>query len=159
MTHTPTARLLAPLLGALALAAGSAHADSVANSSLSAHTQECGACHMAYQPGLLPAASWQRLLANLPKHFGADASVDAATLATLKPWFEANAGSFKKVARNPVAPPDDRITRSAWFEREHREVTANVWKRPAIHSPANCSACHAGADKGNFSEHNVRIPQ
>ena len=26
---------------------------------LAAYQQECSACHMAYPPGLLPAASWQ----------------------------------------------------------------------------------------------------
>ena len=25
-----------------------------------AYQEECGGCHFAYQPGLLPAASWQR---------------------------------------------------------------------------------------------------
>ena len=43
------------------------------------YQQECAACHLAYPPGLLPAASWQRLMSNLPRHFGTDASLDAAT--------------------------------------------------------------------------------
>jgi hypothetical protein len=30
---------------------------------------------------MLPAASWQRLMGNLPRHFGTDASLDAATTA------------------------------------------------------------------------------
>lgn len=28
------------------------------------YRQTCGQCHMVYHPGLLPAASWRRLLAN-----------------------------------------------------------------------------------------------
>jgi len=47
------------------------------------YQQECAACHLAYPPGLLPAASWQRPMGNLPKHFGTEASLDATTLQTL----------------------------------------------------------------------------
>ena len=45
---------------------------------LPAYVQECGSCHVPYPPGLLPNESWQRLMANLPQHFGTDASLDAA---------------------------------------------------------------------------------
>ena len=31
------------------------------------YNEECGACDMAYPPGLLPAKSWQRLLNSHPK--------------------------------------------------------------------------------------------
>ncbi|MCF8066684.1 MAG: diheme cytochrome c, partial [Desulfarculaceae bacterium] len=34
------------------------------------YKEQCGACHMPYQPPLLPAASWGRILALLPEHFG-----------------------------------------------------------------------------------------
>jgi hypothetical protein len=37
---------------------------------LAKHREECAACHSAYPPGMLPAASWQRVMANLPRHFG-----------------------------------------------------------------------------------------
>ena len=107
------ATLAATLAAALAagLPAAPARADRVAMPQLPAYQQECAACHMAYPPGLLPAASWQRLMGTLPKHFGTDASVDAATLKTLSDHLAANAGSFKKVARDPSPPPEDRIGR------------------------------------------------
>ena len=70
-------------------------------------------------PGLLPAASWQRLIDNLPRHFGTDASLDAATAKELSTWLAAHAGTDKRARE---APPEDRITRSAWFIREHDEV-------------------------------------
>jgi len=57
------------------------------------------------------------------------------------------------------APPEDRITRTPWFVREHREVSATTWKLPAVKSAANCGACHQGADQGDFSEHSVRVPR
>ncbi|MEK8050887.1 diheme cytochrome c [Ideonella sp. DXS22W] len=157
---------LLPAAAALAAAAlalpGAARADesrSAAVPLLPAYKQECSACHVAYPPGLLPAASWQRLMTNLPCHFGTDASVDAATLKELSGWLSANAGTAKRVRRDPTPPPDDRITRSAWFQREHREVSAATWKLAAVKSPSNCAACHTRADQGSFNEHDIRIPR
>lgn len=157
--HTPW-RTVA-ILAALALSGAAAHADDSRSSVplLPAYKQECAACHVAYPPGLLPAASWQRLMTNLPQHFGTDASLDAATLKTLSDWLAANAGTSKRVRRDPAPPPDDRITRSAWFQREHREIAAATWKLAAVKSPSNCAACHTRADQGAFNEHDIRIPR
>jgi hypothetical protein len=141
------------------LLAGAVQADRVAISALPAYQAECAACHMAYPPGLLPAASWQRLMSNLPKHFGSDASVDAPTLKLLSDHLAANAGTFKKVARDPAPPPEDRISKAPWFVREHHEVDTATWKRKAVGSASNCAACHVNAAQGSFSEREIRIPQ
>jgi len=129
-------RSLRLVAGALALAAaGTTLADYQAGARvplLPAYQQDCAACHLAYPPGLLPAASWRRLMGKLPRHFGTDASVDAATLKQLSGWLEANAATYKKVARDPTPPPQDRISKAAWFVREHDEVPAATWARPAI---------------------------
>ncbi len=123
-----------------------------------AFQQECGACHLAYPPALLPAASWQRLMDGLPQHFGTDASLDAATRQEIGAWLAAHAGTFKKVAREGT-PPQDRISRANWFVREHHEVDAATWSRPAIKSASQCSACHTQAEQGDFSERQIRIPR
>jgi hypothetical protein len=164
MNSSPHSRRLSrlSLFGLLAIGPllQAAHADEgrtarpVAN--LPAYQQECTACHQAYPPGMLPAESWQRVMGGLKTHFGVDASLDAATLKTLTPWLVANAGTWKRVSE---PPPQDRITRSAWFERKHREIAAAVFKRPAIGSASNCKACHTASDQGDFNEHNVRIPR
>jgi nitrate/TMAO reductase-like tetraheme cytochrome c subunit len=120
------------------------------------HQQECSSCHVAYPPGLLPAASWARLMSNLGKHFGTDASLDAASTQEIGTWLKANAGTGRHGSEEP---PQDRISKAKWFVRQHDEVSAGTWKRASIGSPSNCSACHAGAAKGNFSEHEVRIPK
>jgi hypothetical protein len=120
------------------------------------YKQECAACHVAFPPGMLPVDSWRRLLSNLPHHYGTDASLDAATVNELATWLSANAGTYKRVRE---APPEDRITRSAWFIRKHDEVPGALWTRPAVKSAANCSACHTQADQGDFNEHTVRIPR
>jgi hypothetical protein len=113
---------------------------------------------MAYPPGLLPAASWQRLMGSLGKHFGTDASLDAASVREISGWLKSNAGTYKRVSEEP---PQDRITQSAWFLRKHRadEVSPAVWKRASVGSASNCVACHAGAAQGNFNEHDVKIPK
>lgn len=120
------------------------------------YRQECGACHVPYPAGMLPKASWQRLMDNLPRHYGTDASLDPATVKQLSGWLAAHAGTYKRVAE---PPPEDRITRSAWFVREHDEIAGATWKLPAVKSPANCTACHTQADQGDFNEHNVRLPR
>lgn len=120
------------------------------------YTQECASCHVAYPPVLLPSTSWHRLMGNLSRHYGADASVDPATQKELSAWLAANAGSSRRLREEP---PQDRVTRSAWFLREHDEVPARTWKLPTVKSPSNCVACHARAEQGAFNEHNVRIPR
>ena len=123
---------------------------------LPAYQQECASCHSAYPPGMLPRPSWSRIMGGLDKHYGTDASIDEPTVRQIAAWLDANAGTYKRTGTE--APPQDRITRSAWFERKHRRLDAPVWKLPSVKSAANCAACHTGADQGDFSDHSLRIP-
>lgn len=120
-----------------------------------AYTQECASCHLAYPPSLLPARSWQRLMDGLDKHYGSDASLDAATLQQIERWLRAHAGTTKRVSEEP---PQDRITRSAWFERKHRKIDRSVWQLASVKSAANCAACHTGADRGDFDDDRLKFP-
>jgi hypothetical protein len=95
-------------------------------------------------------------MGQLERHYGSDASLDAVQIQQISTWLQAHAGTYKRVRETP---PDDRITRSVWFVRKHREVEASVWKRASIKSPAQCIACHRQADRGNFEEEQVRIPK
>ena len=122
---------------------------------LPAYVQECGACHVPFAPGLLPATSWRRLMAGLGRHFGSDASLDEATARTLADWLQANAGSGRRAAESPK---DDRINQGAWFQREHREVQSRFGSA-AIKSAADCAACHTRATEGRFGEREIRIPR
>ena len=105
---------------------------------------------------MLPAASWQRVMAGLATHYGSDASLDTATVNQISVWLNANAGTGRRVRE---APPEDRITRSDWFLRKHHEVAPGVFLRPSIRSAANCAACHAGAERGDYDDDGVRIPR
>ena len=118
------------------------------------YQQECGACHVAYPPTLLPANSWRRVMAALPKHFGVDASLDGVSHAQIAAWLAANVGVSR---RGREEPPQDRITRAAWFVHEHGEIATSTWKSPQVKSAANCAACHTQANQGAFDERDVRI--
>ena len=130
-----------------------------------AYQTECGACHLAYPPELLPARSWTRLMGGLDDHFGQNAELDAAEQATMTRWLERNAAehSSRSIARRVVRDSEGqtplRISELRFIKREHDEVSPQVWRRPAVGSVANCAACHRGAEKGSFSEHDIRIPR
>lgn len=137
--------------------AGLAHADSPQRvQPLPKYQQECAACHLAYPPGMLPAASWKRLMGSLDKHYGTDASLDEASVREISGWLQTHAGTYKRVSEEP---PQDRITRSQWFVRKHSEVDPQIWKQAAVKSAANCAACHTAADKGSFRESEIQFPK
>ncbi len=54
--------------------------------------KECGACHMAFQPGFLPARSWTRMMGSLSDHFGEDASLPDDKTEIISAYLTANAG-------------------------------------------------------------------
>lgn len=138
---------------------GAAHADSdrlLPRDTPPVYHQECASCHTAYPPALLPARSWQRVMSTLDKHYGTDASLDAATRRQLDTWLQAHAGSGKRAR---TEPPQDRVTRSVWFERKHRKIDPAVWQLTSVKTPANCGACHPGADRGNYDDDELRVPE
>ncbi len=118
------------------------------------YVEECGSCHVPYPAHGLPASSWRALMAGLDRHFGNDASLAPAQADAIRGWLLAGAGTRPA---DPAAPL--RLTRAPWFVREHREVPAPLWRSPAVKSAANCAACHRGAERGVFSEHDVRLPR
>jgi len=126
-------------------------------STLNAKMQsECGGCHMAFPPGLLPASSWTQLMTGLDKHFGTDASLPPQDTREITDYLVKHASNRWSSSAAPL-----RITDTQWFKAKHNsgEIAPAVWKRESVKSPSNCMACHSGADKGNFDEHSVKIPK
>ena len=145
---------LMPFLAVLAMPVSAAKMTMPSDAPKS-YEAECASCHMAYPPGLLGQKNWQSMMSGLDKHFSTDASLEVKTQAEITQWLIKNAATREKYA---AFAPENRITKTAWFIRQHDEVRVDVWKRTGVKSAANCSACHADAVKGDFDEDRVRIP-
>ncbi|MCE5180923.1 MAG: diheme cytochrome c [Betaproteobacteria bacterium] len=127
---------------------------------------ECSSCHTLYHPGLLPERSWSKIMSGLDRHFGENAGLDPLAQKEIAEFLVANSAdhaqnrrSAKIAQSTPAQSTPLRISETPWFVRKHDEVRNDVWKRPKIGSPANCTACHNGADKGDFAEARIKIPR
>jgi len=119
------------------------------------YAKECGSCHVAFPPHMLPAASWKKMMAGLDRHFGQNAELDPDVRATIEGWLVERAGTGRRMESGEPL----RITELGWFRRKHREVPAGAATRPEVKSMANCTACHPGAERWDFDEDRVKIPR
>jgi len=130
------------------------------------YKQECSGCHYAYQPGLLPARSWEKIMKNLDNHFGDNAELSKEDTLKLTNYAVKNASDnsnykrSKKIHRSisknetPI-----RITEVAYIKRKHRELSRrHLADNPEVKTLGNCQACHTKIDKGSFSEREINIP-
>lgn len=121
--------------------------------------EECGSCHLAFAPAMLPASSWQRMMGELKNHFGDDASVDAAVAKRITDYLVANAAdsagrrySDKLLRGVSLASAPQRITELPKWVSEHRKVPDWEWKHKDVRTRANCTACHADAERGSYDD-------
>jgi hypothetical protein len=141
-------------------------ASRVATADNPVYREECGSCHMAYPPGLLPARSWDRIMNGLNDHFGDNAGLDAATKAEITRYLSANSADRSEYRHSRrllrTLAPDSvplRITETPYIRHEHNELPAQaVAENPDVRSLSNCNACHTQAEQGSFSESEIRIP-
>ena len=131
------------------------------------YINECGSCHTAYAPGLLPVRSWRKMMGELGNHFGEDASLEEPQRLEILKNLELLAADGSQAnmrmrringAIAPSAAPQ-RVSETGYFKYMHDEVPAYIWKRKKIGSLANCIACHTRANEGRYGEREVRIPQ
>lgn len=120
------------------------------------YKQECGSCHIPYPLALLPKESWVEIMNGLQKHYGTDASLSQQEMMQISSWLNGHAGTYKRVKEGP---PENRITKSDWFEKKHRKISSREFLSPAVKSPSNCNACHKNAEQGNFDDDKVHIPK
>ena len=126
---------------------------------------ECGACHVAYHPTLLPARSWARLMAGQERHFGESLGLDPRVAGEILNFLRNNAAETRlteaayKIGRS-IAPRETpvRITATPYWIGKHRKIADAVWRKPEVGSRANCSACHADAERGTFADGAIRAP-
>jgi hypothetical protein len=118
---------------------------------------ECAACHIAFPANFLPKRSWSAIMADLPNHFGEDASLDAATKTEIEDYLQQNAADARGTPRwlksLPATEAPLRISEFPWFQHEHgSRLIARAEADPAIGSISNCVACHKGAERGHFDD-------
>ena len=131
-----------------------------------AYQEECGSCHFAYQSGLLPARSWEKVMDGLADHFGDNAELDADVQKKLTDYLVINSAdksSYRRSQRLLRSLPADqaptRITELPYFKHEHREIRPNlITGNKEVGSLSNCQACHRTADTGSYSEREINIP-
>jgi cytochrome b len=129
---------------------------------LPAHSAECGACHWAYHPSLLPAASWQRIMAGLDDHFGEDARLAPAKAAAIGGWLTGHAAESwdtlpaqRLRTVNPLQPL--RITATPFWKKRHGHLEPAVF-RSVKGGSGNCAGCHGDADRGTFNFRTINLP-
>jgi hypothetical protein len=127
------------------------------------YKETCGECHFAYQPELLPSASWLKILNQLDDHFGDEVELDPDTIKTISDYLKTNgaenssAKRSKKIMRSLGNQIPMRITDIPYIREKHHELNPAVFKRESIGSLANCTACHITAEKGIYDDDDVEI--
>ena len=128
--------------------------------------EECGSCHLAFHPSLLPARSWKKLIADQEQHFGEDLALDEPTRAALLAFAASNAAeqhateaAFKIHGSVKAEDTPLRITQTPYWIKKHRDIAASDWLLPQVKSKMNCAACHQDAEAGTFEDAAMRIPR
>lgn len=130
------------------------------------YQEECGSCHFAYPPGLLPGNSWQRIMNQLEQHFDDNAELEADVQQKLTDYllrYSADNSSYRRSMRimrsTTVNNAPIRITQLPYFLHEHNEIPQRMIKgNKKVGSLSNCDACHQRAAQGYFSEREIKIP-
>jgi hypothetical protein len=131
------------------------------------YNKECGSCHMAYQPGLLPPHAWAQIMTPgaLSNHYGDDASLSeelrkeiSAVLGIDSPDLALQGNPLDQGA-DAAAGELPRISTTASFRQEHDKIPARLVKdNPKVGSLSQCNACHRGAADGDYNERSIDIP-
>jgi len=130
------------------------------------YQRECGGCHFAYQPGLLPGQDWESIMDSLLEHYGDDASLDELQATEIRSYLLDNAANRASLSRSRAFSAGSdagdglpRITTTRYFRREHSEIPSRIVRGNAqVGNFSNCQACHRTADAGIYNEHQVVIP-
>jgi len=142
------------------------HKDSKAIPTVTNETykKNCGTCHFAYQPGLLPVRSWVKIVNSPGGHPGGNLSIDMKEKSEIKNYLTQNSAekSPSKRSRKILNSIGDdtpvRISEISYIKQKHRKINQEVFMRKAIGSRANCIACHKSAANGVYDDNDVVIP-
>lgn len=132
-----------------------------------AYREQCGGCHFAYQPGLLPAGSWQKIMAGLKEHFGEDLGLSPEENKALTTYLTGNAADAsnckisQKIMKSLAGQTPVRISQVPYIIHKHQDddIPADAFSRKSVGSLGNCVACHTRAEQGDYDDDYVRIPK
>jgi mono/diheme cytochrome c family protein len=125
----------------------------------------CGQCHFAYQPELLPSASWLKILSQLNDHFGEEIEADPDIIKNISDYLKNNGAETSsskrsiKIMKCLGSQVPIRITDIPYLRKKHNELDPAIFKRKSIESLANCIACHTTAEDGIYDDDDVKIPK
>ncbi len=127
------------------------------------YVSECAECHHAYHPSLMPAASWDLMMAGLAEHFGEDASLDDQTSEEIRAYLLAYAaGRWDTEAANNLrrilASDPLRITSTPYWKRRHKHILDVTFTLKSVRTKANCIACHKDAETGQYADQMIQLP-
>jgi hypothetical protein len=121
---------------------------------------ECGSCHLAFHPSLLPARSWQEMLRQ-QDHFGEDLALDTEVVAALSSFATAHSAehaetpaAWKIASRTPASSTPLRITETSYWKGRHGSVADADWQRV---KRIDCGGCHLDAELETFEPGAIRI--
>jgi hypothetical protein len=103
---------------------------------------ECSACHIAFPPALLTVDDWLAIMADLDRHFGANAALEAKLRQQVSGFLERNATANRYFGSAEDTP---RITTAPWFVRKHRSAF-RLLDKGRVKSLVDCAACHKGPE-------------
>ncbi len=130
--------------------------------------KECGECHLAFHPSLLPARSWELMMKQQSDHFGDALELDPETTNEITQFLVENSadkGTSEPAHKiNARIKPDEtplRVTETRYWKRKHSAefVDEVYWKSEKVKSKANCGACHLDANTGWFEDSDMRLPK
>ena len=89
------------------------------------YIDNCGTCHFAYQPELLPAESWRQILNGTEDHFGDTVDIDEDARNEIEKYLTSNAANNssaelpQKIIRSLKSQTPLRITDIPYIRKEH----------------------------------------
>jgi len=128
------------------------------------YIDHCGACHFAYQPELLPADSWRRILYGTEDHFGDAVDLDEDARHEIERYLTSNAANIssaelsQKIMRSLNGQTPARITDIPYIRQEHHKLLPQDIKQPSVGTLGNCIACHRNAENGDYDDDRVAVP-
>ena len=119
-----------------------------------AWAKECGSCHLAYAPALLPFASWVRTLEEQDRHFGEDLGLGAAGVARLLEHARKEPtpswGAWKIATSVPKGESPLEISTTPFWRAAHASLPDSAFRAPVSAGRHECEACHRDAASGIF---------